>query len=297
MVSSLTRFALSPISSPTPSQPHSLVRAHHAPIALPCSLTASLAGYNLPGAMDKVERLQFEDLMHDAFEVLIAVIDDVGAPVYGGQVHSLSPKLSAGRLNPFLMDAEKYEELLGTHAMFGDLRGNPCLTSAGIASDWPYGRGCWQSDDKQCMIWYGEEDQLRIMCMRKWSKLNAVFDRLKAILDVLESVDGIDFVTSDRYGYLTSSPANLGTAMRASVHIHVPHLTADGSDAKAKEAIGSLNLSVRGTGDGAVDISPRARMCITERDIVEMLWQGVQLLADQESLAAEDAEAGGEKKA
>ena len=46
------------------------------------------------------------------------------------------------------------------------------MKSAGISSDWPYGRGCWQSEDKQCIIWFGEEDQLRIMCMKKGTKLN-----------------------------------------------------------------------------------------------------------------------------
>jgi creatine kinase len=37
------------------------------------------------------------------------------------------------------------------------------LTSSGVASDWPYGRGIWLSDDETKMIWVGEEDQLRII--------------------------------------------------------------------------------------------------------------------------------------
>ena len=44
--------------------------------------------------------------------------------------------------------------------MFKDMAADTYLASAGIADDWPYGRGCWQSDDKQCIVWFGEEDQL-----------------------------------------------------------------------------------------------------------------------------------------
>jgi len=45
---------------------------------------------------------------------------------------------------------------------------------------------------------FGEEDQLRIMCMAKGFVLNEVFDRLKAALEVLESMEGIVFATSSK---------------------------------------------------------------------------------------------------
>ena len=105
--------------------------------------------------------------------------------------------------------------------MFKDMAADTYLASAGIADDWPYGRGCWQSDDKQCIVWFGEEDQLRIMCMKRGTKLNEVFDRLKTMLDTIESIDGITFATSSKYGYVTSCPSNLGTGMRASVHVEI----------------------------------------------------------------------------
>ena len=76
--------------------------------------------------------------------------------------------------------------------MFKDMAADTYLASAGIADDWPYGRGCWQSDDKQCIVWFGEEDQLRIMCMKRGTKLNEVFDRLKKMLDTIEFVAGAE---------------------------------------------------------------------------------------------------------
>ena len=72
------------------------------------------------------------------------------------------------KVNMYMDDNNvKYKELVDAHVMFKDMDADPFLKSAGISSDWPYGRGCWQSEDKQCIIWFGEEDQLRIMCMKK----------------------------------------------------------------------------------------------------------------------------------
>merc|ERR1711907_209939 len=141
---------------------------------------------------------------------------------------------------------------------------------------------------------------------KKGTKLNEVFDRLKKMLDAVESIEGIKFAKSDKYGYVTSCPSNLGTGMRASVHIKIPNLTSDGTDTKAKEVAGPLGLSVRGTGgehtpigaDGTVDISPRARLFIKEKEIIEKLYNGIALLMDKEKEAAEqNAEASKEETA
>uniref|UniRef100_A0A7S4QQL5 Phosphagen kinase C-terminal domain-containing protein n=1 Tax=Ditylum brightwellii TaxID=49249 RepID=A0A7S4QQL5_9STRA len=160
------------------------------------------------------------------------------------------------------------------------------LKSAGISSDWPYGRGCWQSEDKMRIIWFGEEDQLRIMCMKKGSNLLEVFSNLNEMLSTVESIEGIEFAKDEQYGYVTSCPSNLGTGMRASVHVKIPNLTADGTDAKAKEVCKPLGLSVRGTGgehtpigaDGTVDISPSARLFIKEKEIIGKLYEGIEKL-------------------
>ena len=149
------------------------------------------------------------------------------------------------------------------------------------------------------------------MCMKRGTKLNEVFDRLKKMLDTIESIDGIDFATSSKYGYVTSCPSNLGTGMRArlrvirareqlpntftqaSVHVKIPNLTADGTENKAKAVCKPLGLSVRGTGgehtpigaDGTVDISPSKRLFIKERDIIAKLYSGISDLMVEEKKA------------
>ena len=251
----------------------------------------NLDSFNLPGAMDRDERVRFEQTMLKAFEALKKKM--------GGNVFSLTPSFGKAGANPNLIDTRTYKELVDAHVMFKDMDADKYLKSAGISSDWPYGRGCWQSADKQCIVWFGEEDQLRIMCMKKGTKLNEVFNRLKELLDTVESIPGIKFAKSDKYGYVTSCPSNLGTGMRASVHIKCPNLTSDGTDKKAKAICKPLGLSVRGTGgehtpigkDGTIDVSPRARLFIKERDIVAKLYQGIQDLMKAEHAAATSASA------
>mmetsp|Transcript_3945 Transcript_3945/g.4581 ORF Transcript_3945/g.4581 Transcript_3945/m.4581 type:complete len:387 (-) Transcript_3945:326-1486(-) len=244
----------------------------------------NLVGFNLPGAMEKDERITFERKMLPSFDLL--------KEKYGGKVHSLTPDFGELGANPNLITEDEYQQLVDAHVMFKDMAADPYLNSAGISNDWPYGRGCWQSDDKMLIIWFGEEDQLRIMCMKKGSDLLEVFSNLNEMLQTVEGIDGIDFAKDDNYGYVTSCPSNLGTGMRASVHIKIPKLTADGTDTKAKAVCKPLGLSVRGTGgehtpigaDGTVDISPSARLFIKEKEIIEKLFEGIKQLMNIENL-------------
>lgn len=130
------------------------------------------------------------------------------------------------------------------------------------------------------------------MAMKKGAVLNDVFDRLKAALDIINGMEGLTFAKSDDYGMVTSCPTNLGTGMRASVLMKIPKLCKGGSDANAKKVCKPLGLGVRGMGgehtaigaDGTCDISPTARFCISEAEIVTALYTGIKNLK-----AAEDS--------
>merc|ERR1711981_382911 len=170
------------------------------------------------------------------------------------------------------------------HIMFKDMPADSFLMDAGIACHWPHGRGCYFSADKGFIIWVGEEDHTRIMAMKKSVKINDVFDRLKAAIDVVEKLIPGGCAKSNDFGVITSCPTNMGTGMRASVHVQLPKLTKDGTDTKAKEICQPFGLGVRGLGgehtpigaDGTVDISPKARFCISEAQIACALYKGVE---------------------
>jgi protein-arginine kinase len=238
----------------------------------------NLKKYPLPGAMTQEDRVNMESDMEKVFTTLIA------DKTFGGEYVSLTPS------NAHLIDQKRYQELVDAHIMFKDMSADSYLLSAGIAQHWPHGRGCYISEDKGFMIWVGEEDHLRIMAMKKATIINEVFDRLKKAIDIVEDLIPGGCAKSANFGVVTSCPTNIGTGMRASVHLQLPNLCKDGTDAKAKDICKPFGLSVRGLGgehtpigaDGTVDISPSARFCISEAEIVTALYTGIEKIWSEE---------------
>merc|ERR1719201_2543357 len=249
------------------------------PLSMRVRVGRNLSDFKLPGAMSAADRLRMEQKMCVAFEKL--------KEKFGGRYHSLTPG------HPDFINDDEYNALVKGHKMFKDMSDDSYLADAGIASDWPVGRGCYVSGDGGFIIWVGEEDHLRIMCMAKGTVLNGVFDRLKFALDTVESIPGLTFAHSEKYGYVTSCPTNLGTGMRASVHLKCPNLTADGTDTACKAVCKPLGLSVRGLGgehtpigaDGTIDISPSARLMIQEAEIICALYEGIEKVIAAEKRA------------
>eukprot|EP00798_Chlamydomonas_sp_ICE-L_P018007 gene18007-24416_t len=225
---------------------------------------------DMPGRMSKQQRIDMEQDMGKVFETLIA--DEK----CGGKYVSLTPG------HPNFIDDGRYEELVNTNIMFKDSTADPYLKSTGISADWPHGRGCYISADKELIIWLGEEDHLRFICKQKRTMLNAVFDRVKSAMDPVEGLIGVKFseMNCRGFGYVTSCPTNVGAGMRASVQLSLPNLTADGTDAKARDIAKPLGLSVRGLdsehtsigADGTVEISNSACLGITEAEIITSLY-------------------------
>lgn len=73
--------------------------------------------------------------------------------------------------------------------------------------------------------------------------LGQVYKRLVTAVNEIEK--RIPFSHHERLGFLTFCPTNLGTTIRASVHIKVPKLAKDYN--KLEEVAGKYNLQVRGT--------------------------------------------------
>lgn len=118
------------------------------------------------------------------------------------------------------MTPEEKKQLINDHFLFKG--GDKYLESCGMERDWPEGRGIFHNDDKTFLVWVNEEDQLRIIAMQDGSDIRAVFERLSRAATEIEKV--AKFAHDDHLGYITSCPTNLGTGLRASVHIKLPKL-------------------------------------------------------------------------
>lgn len=184
------------------------------------------------------------------------------------------------------MEKSVQQQLIDDHFLFKE--GDRFLQAANACRYWPSGRGIYHNDNKTFLVWCNEEDHLRIISMQMGGDLGQVYRRLVTAVNEIEK--RVPFSHNDRLGFLTFCPTNLGTTIRASVHIKVPKLAKD--YAKLEEIAGKYNLQVRGTrGEhseaegGIYDISNKRRMGLTEYQAVKEMYDGIsELIKIEKSL-------------
>ncbi|CAL4123114.1 unnamed protein product [Meganyctiphanes norvegica] len=228
----------------------------------------SIDGFGLSPGITQEQRLAVESLMKNAFTKLTGDLEGTYHPLTG-------------------MKENVRQQLVDDHFLF--MSGDPNLKAAGMERDWPEGRGIFHNADKSFLVWVNEEDQLRIISMDVLGgDVTGVFERLargvKAVGDSVKVESGKEFSLDPRYGYIHSCPTNLGTGMRASVHIDLPGWTQEGQDALMKRCE-ELKLQPRGTkgeSGGATgityDISNKHRLGYSEVELVQTMIDGVNLL-------------------
>merc|ERR1711992_412616 len=227
----------------------------------------SIQGFGLSPGITKQQRVDVEALMKNAFAKLEGDL--------AGNYYALTG-----------MDEAVRQQLVDDHFLF--MSGDPNLKVAGMERDWPEGRGIFHNADKTFLVWVNEEDQLRIISMQKGGDVKGVFSRLargiEAVGDSVKAESGKGFMLDERLGFLHSCPTNLGTGMRASVHIDLPGWTKEGLGA-LKARCEELNVQPRGTrgesgGQTGVtyDISNKHRLGYSEVQLVQTMIDGVNTL-------------------
>ncbi len=224
----------------------------------------NLEGFPLGAIISKEQRNEVERLVINALSNLEGDLAGVYYPLYN-------------------MTQEVQEQLIKDHFLFKE--GDRFLESAGLNRDWAEGRGIFHNHNKTFLVWLNEEDELRIISMQKGGNISEVFERLVSAIKALE--ESLTFAYSEHLGYISSCPTNLGTAMRASVHIKLPKLSKDIKRLKA--LTDKHHLQIRGVdgehseSKGSVfDISNRRRLGISEVEAVQDLIRGVKALIEVE---------------
>ncbi len=140
----------------------------------------------------------------------------------------------------------------------------------------PKGRSLLLLDDESVSIMLCEEDHLRIQVLSQGIDLETAFDTADK-LDTLLS-EKLDYAADAKLGYLTACPTNLGTAMRASVMVHLPALEACGALGKISSEITKTGMTIRGmygegsNSSGAIyQISNQETLGISEKDTLAKL--------------------------
>lgn len=236
----------------------------------------SLDGIRFPSSMSRSDRRYVERLIGDCTR------------------NFRTPRLSNGSYTSVLsMTNDRNLDLIERHILFDNP--NEWTIASGLGRDWPDGRALYanvpdvSNQTPDFMIWVNEEDHLRIMCLRNGGDIQGVFTTLWNGLRELErelSARGWHFVYDARLGYLTSCPTNVGTAMRASVHVRLVNL---GRLPGFFELVERLKLEVRGMyGEtdryytGIFDISNAERLGKSEVHLINVMVEGVAKLIELE---------------
>lgn len=229
----------------------------------------SIKGYSLPPNCTRKERRYVEKIVVEA----LAKIDEE----FSGQYYPLTN-----------MSEEQQQQLIDDHFLF-DKPVSPLLLSSRMARDWPDARGIWHNSNKSFLIWVNEEDHIRIISMQKGGNMKEVFTRfcngLSLIEDNIKSNNN-EFMYTEHLGFILTCPSNLGTGLRAGVHVKLPHLS---KCFLFDDILHELRLQKRGTGGvdtasecGVFDISNLDRLGYSEVSLVQKVIDGVNLLIEME---------------
>ncbi|XP_018412114.1 PREDICTED: creatine kinase B-type isoform X2 [Nanorana parkeri] len=229
----------------------------------------SIRGFCLPPHCSRGERRAVEKLSNEALDSLDGDLK--------GKYYALKS----------MTDAEQ-QQLIDDHFLF-DKPVSPLLLASGMARDWPDARGIWHNDNKTFLVWINEEDHLRVISMQKGGNMKEVFKRFCDGLTKIETLfkeKGYQFMWNQHLGYILTCPSNLGTGLRAGVHIKLPNLS---KNEKFGDILKRLKLQKRGTGGvdtaavgGVFDVSNADRLGFSEVELVQTVVDGVKLLVEME---------------
>jgi len=117
-------------------------------------------------------------------------------------------------------------------------------------------------------------DHFRIQVIKSGFQVHEAFIEADAVDDLLNSI--VPYAFSERYGYLSSNPANIGTGLKVSTLIHLPVLTMQKRISETVSPVKESGFQITGTlgNSGRIIgalyvVSNRKQFGLTEVDLVE----------------------------
>ncbi len=143
------------------------------------------------------------------------------------------------------------------------------------------------SDDESVSIMVNEEDHLRLQAVCSGFDMKNAWKIAGRIDDFFEQ--RVEYAYSEKYGYLTSCPTNVGTGLRASYMLFLPALTLGQMIDKLSDEVAKYGVVIRGMyGEGSksrgfiYQVSNQKTLGCSETDIIVGLSRVVLQIVDQE---------------
>lgn len=143
------------------------------------------------------------------------------------------------------------------------------------------------SEDEKIIVMINEEDHIREQCLENGFNLYKPFRRLSKIDDEILSTLPIAF--DNNLGFITASPSNLGTGMRASVMLFLPACDLLGKMDEIFARATENGLTIRGIyGEGSkaegyfYQISNQGSLGLDENEIIDKVSEFIYSLCLEE---------------
>lgn len=163
------------------------------------------------------------------------------------------------------------------------------IISPEFAQNDEYGAILINKEENICIM-INEEDHLRLQVFAEGNAIEQLADLSIEIDQKLESL--LNYAYSEKYGYLTACPTNVGTGARISVMVHLPGLSETGNLNKVLHIVNNFGMNVRGVyGEGSsskgnmFQISNNQTLGINEQEIVQNMKKITEKIIEQERTA------------
>ena len=221
----------------------------------------SIRGFCLPPFCSRADRRAVEEVVTNALDLLDEPLK--------GKYYALAS-----------MTEEEQQQLINDHLLF-EKPVSPVPLASRMGRDWPDARGIWYNEEKSFLIWVNEEDHTQVISMQKGGNMQEVFTRFCDGLSKFGAAikEGThEFMWNEHLGFILTCPSNLGTGLRASVHVKLPHLS---KHKEFENILKSLQLQKNKTGStntDTYDISNADLLGSSEVELVQKVVNGVKLL-------------------
>lgn len=136
-------------------------------------------------------------------------------------------------------------------------------------------------------VMINEEDHIRLQCITAGFDIRSAYNNADRVDSLLEKQ--LDYAFNEKWGYLTACPTNIGTAMRASVMVHLPAATFNNEMPKLLKGLNQVGMTLRGLygegskGEGNIyQISNQVTLGVTDEDILTNLEAIVTQVVSEE---------------
>ena len=141
------------------------------------------------------------------------------------------------------------------------------------------------NEEETISLIINEEDHIKIQCITGGFNIEEPYYCCNDIDNLIE--DTYDYAYESKYGYLTSSPMNLGTGMKVSVVMHLPALVMRKQIHSIEESINKIGVGLKGVylnelESNLYEVHNKITLGLTEEEIIANLKAVVEEICSKE---------------